>query len=170
MIWWRSLIYKRFVMDFSCAMYTFWFLGVGIAKCPVNLIHPSSFCRPLTSPYIYGEIRILITFSAESPYLAIIRILYKLPFNQSESSTYVVFLDGPSHPRLGRNNCQTPTRGIATAWSNSRYPSGKHYYQYGHPSAEHWKRAMPHAQTPHSGINMGKMADDKNKNTMEKLR
>ena len=30
--------------------------------------------RPLTSPYIYGEIRILITFSAESPYLAIIRI------------------------------------------------------------------------------------------------
>ena len=63
-----------------------------------------------------------------------------------------------------------PTRGIATAWSNSRYPSGKHYYQYGHPSAEHWKHAMPHAQTPHSGINMGKMADDKNKNTMEKLR
>ena len=65
----------------------------------------------------------------------------------------------------GRSNCQTPTRGIVTAWSNSRYPSGKHY-QYGYPSAEHWKRAIAHAQTPHSGINTGKMADDKNKNCL----
>ena len=128
--------------------------------------HLSVYIR--RNPYFNHFLRGISVFGYY-PYFSVFCINCRL-INRNPQLTLVVFLDGPSHPRLGRNNCQTPTRGIATAWSNSHYPSGKHYYQYGHPSAEHWKCAMPHAQTPRSGINMGKMADDKNKNTMEKLR
>ena len=120
------------------------------------------------NPYFNHFLRGISVFGYY-PYFSVFCINCRL-INRNPQLTLCSWTVPRNHAWAGTINCQTPTRGIATAWSNSRYPSGKHYYQYGHPAAEHWKRAMPHAQTPHSGVNIGKMADDKNKNTMEKLR